>query len=205
MPIRDRTDMEWVDDLNSAGPAQNSALEDLRIILHRGLVRAFSGRMQVRGGEFDAHSSDFVQESLILVLRHLGTFQGRSRFTTWAYRIAIRTAFSELRRSRWKDLSLDNILEKGNISGEMKSGEAGPEELAEQSAEMRWIQRAMEEELTEKQRTALRAIVVGGMPLEVAAERMKTNRNALYKLLHDARKRLKRRRLRDGFSTEGTR
>jgi RNA polymerase sigma-70 factor (ECF subfamily) len=205
MPTRDRTDAEWVDDLRSAGLAQNSALEDLRRLLHRGLVRVFSGRVQVRGGEFEALVADLIQESLILILRHLGTFQGRSRFTTWAYKIAIRTVLSELRRRRWKDVSLEDLLEKGVIFGQMKSGEAGPEELAERSAEMKWIQRAMEDELTEKQRIALQAIAIGGMPLEVAAARMNTNRNALYKLLHDARKRLKQRRLRDGFSTEGTR
>jgi RNA polymerase sigma-70 factor (ECF subfamily) len=205
MPTRDRSDAEWVEDLCSAGPAQNSALEDLRRILHRGLERAFSGRMQVRGREFEILAADFIQETLLLVLRHLETFQGRSRFTTWAYKIAIRTVFSELRRRRWKDVSLEDVLENKNPSVEIKSGEAGPEELAERSADMEWVRRAMEEELTEKQRTALRAIAIGGMPLEVAAERLQTNRNALYKLLHDARKRLKKRRIRDGFPTEGTR
>lgn len=203
MPTRDRSNAEWVEDLRSSGPAQISALEDLRIILYKGLSRTFQGRIHVRGGEFEVLVSDFVQETLIRMLRHLDTFQGKSRFTTWAYKIAVRTVFSELRRRRWKDVSLEDLMDKGPFSGEMKSSNPGPEELAERSAEMNWILRVMEEELTEKQRTALQAIVIGGMPLEVVAERMGTNRNALYNLLHDARKKLKQRWIRDGFIMGG--
>lgn len=183
----DRSNTEWVEALSSRGGTQASALEDLREILTKGLSRALPGH---------AYIDDFVQESLVLVLRHLDSYQGRSKFTTWAFKIAIRTAFSELRRKRWKDVSL---------KGEMKSKESSPEEVAEKSAEMEWFNRAMAEELTEKQRTALQAVVMGGIPLEVVAERMHTNRNALYKLLHDARNRLKQRWLRDGFSMKNER
>ena len=200
MQTIDRSDRNWIDDLSSDGPSRNSALEDLRKILHGGLVRAFAGRMKVRGREFEALADDFVQEALLLILKNLDGFQGKSRFTTWAYKIVIRAAFSELRRKRWKDVSLERLLEKEGLPRQMVSGAPGPESLAESSSMMQMIRRAMDEELTEKQRNALTAVVFGGMPLEVAADRMNMNRNALYKLLFDARLRLKRRLERDGLS-----
>jgi len=121
MTSKERSDNEWVEELSSTGATQTSALEDLRIILKGGLLRALPGTIQGVRKEFESNIDDFIQETLVLVLRHLDTYQGRSKFTTWVYKIAIRTVFSELRRRRWKDVFLEE---------EMKSGQASPEELA---------------------------------------------------------------------------
>ena len=130
------------------------------------------------------------------MLDQLDTFEGRSMFTTWVHKIAIRIALTELRRKRWQDSSLDEMVDnEENPAPErlMADSQAGPETSAERTDIMTRIRRILDEELTEKQRQALIFLGVQDLPMEEAARRMKTNRNALYKLLHDARLRLKRR------------
>ena len=114
-----------------------------------------------------------------------------SQFTTWAAKIAIRTALTELRRKKWSDVSLEKITEK--VDGMMvdRRSYSDPVHGAIRKELMEVLQRIMMEHLTERQRTAMKAVAFGGMPLEEAARRMGTNRNALYKLIHDARVKLK--------------
>ena len=117
-------------------------------------------------------------------------------FTTWVHKIAIRIALTELRRKRWQDSSLDELVDnEENPAPEslMADPHPGPEIRAERADMLAHIRRILEEELNEKQRQALILLGVQNMPMEEAARRMKTNRNALYKLLHDARLRLKKR------------
>ncbi len=136
---------------------------------------------------------DFAQESLIKILDSLDSFRGESRFTTWAQKICVRTAFAEMRRSRWRDVSLEEVISRSEESASTSTDPLDfPERAATQSTIMAQFRTFIDDELTEKQRTALLA-ELGGMPLEAVADRMGTNRNALYKLLHDARKMLKRR------------
>jgi RNA polymerase sigma-70 factor (ECF subfamily) len=122
------------------------------------------------------------------------TFRGESRFTTWAQKIAIHVAFTELRRRRWKDVSLQDMIETPD--GEeytpviLTDPSASPERETTQNDLMQIVYELIETELTERQRTAIVAVLQGGAPLGEVAERMGTNRNALYKLIHDARKRL---------------
>ncbi len=139
------------------------------------------------------------------VLKHLDSFQGRSQFTTWVQKIAVRVALTELRRRRWKDVSLDSLMTKeGEVSMPMaqSSTTADPARAAEQSEMMAMIQRMIAEELTEKQRMAIMAARINGMPIEEVARQMGMERNALYKLLHDARLRLKKRMEREGLTPE---
>ena len=103
-------------------------------------------------------------------------------------------AFTELRRRRWKDISLQKIIEtpEGDeyTPAILTSPDTSPEEEATQSDIMTVVYQLIESELTDKQRTAMLAVLQGGMPMGEVARRMETNRNALYKLIHDARKRL---------------
>ena len=85
---------------------QAAAVSALREVLHHGLRIALNGRSDVSA----AHLEDFAQESLLRVLDRLDQFQGRSQFTTWAQAIALNVAFTELRRKRWRDVSLDALL-----------------------------------------------------------------------------------------------
>lgn len=194
------TNQDWLDALKDPGPEQERALAELRAILVRGLRQALRGWRRKTGKDFEALTEDFCQEALLRILDNLDSFEGRSRFTTWAHKIAVRVALTELRRQRWQDVSLDKIVEaEGGGSIVCASGD-GPEAAAERSDLLSWMRRVMAEELTEKQRTAITAVVSGGMPIEEVARRMGTNRNALYKLIHDGRLRLKHRLALDGMS-----
>ncbi|NIO40083.1 MAG: sigma-70 family RNA polymerase sigma factor, partial [Burkholderiales bacterium] len=124
----------------------------------------------------------------------------------WAQKIAVRVALTELRRKRWHDTSLDEMM-TGDLGSEivprfMADPTAGPEKQAMQMALLKQLELVIAEELTERQRRALIAVYLHGMPLEETARRMGTNRNALYKLLHDARRRLKDRMLARGISAQ---
>ena len=126
----------------------------------------------------------------------MGSFEGRSKFTTWAYKIAVRIALSELRRKRWQDVSLDSLLDREKVLSPVRlvaDPAPDPERSTEQKDMLVLVQRLISEELTDRQRQAMIAITIHGMPIEEVAKRMNMRRNALYKLLHDARLRLKRR------------
>jgi RNA polymerase sigma-70 factor (ECF subfamily) len=200
MPGPGRSNQEWLEALGSRGPEREAALQELRAILLAGLRRALRGWVRTSGREFDALAEDFVQESLLRILSSLGSFQGLSRFTTWAQKIAVHVALTELRRRRWKDVSLEGALEEEPAALLLEDPAPGPEESAERSLSVEWILRLVAEELTDKQRRAVAAVLLGGLPVEEAARRLGTNRNALYKLIHDARLRLKRRLAREGVS-----
>lgn len=140
------------------------------------------------------------------VMDRLDTFEGRSQFTTWVYKIAIRIALNELRHRKWKEVSLDG-LEEGDEPDKMPverfaSSDPHPESVLERKDMMDLVKRIIQEELTPRQRAALTAISVKGVPMEEVARRMGTNRNALYKMLHDARLRLKGRLQREGLRPE---
>lgn len=187
-----RTNDEWIEALSD--PLSDEALTDLRTQLLRGLRASLSSRITT---DLDAITEDFAQEALLKILKNLHTFRGESRFTTWAQKIAIHVAFTELRRRRWKDISLQEIVE--TPEGEeytpiiLKDPDASPELEATQSDIMVIVGDLIETELTDRQRIAMLAILQSGMPMDEIAHQLGTNRNALYKLLHDARKRLQQR------------
>jgi RNA polymerase sigma-70 factor (ECF subfamily) len=195
-----RTNEEWLAALR--GPEQGEALEDLRALLTRGLGYALAGRANVR----EADIQDCVQDSLLKVLNALDSFRGESQFLTWAQKIAVHTAFTELRRRRWKDVPLEDVTQGAEetdfIPQTLADPKDGPEMQAVQSVMLDALRRIIVEELTEKQRQVLVAVQIHGMPLQEVAERMDTNRNALYKLMHDARQRLKKRMAAEGLSPE---
>jgi RNA polymerase sigma-70 factor, ECF subfamily len=199
-----RTNDEWVADLRAGGERQAQALEDLRAIILRGLPYAIAGRIAPNSPESEALVEEVVQETLMRVLEHLDTFEGRSQFTTWAHKIAVRAALTELRRVRWREVPLPEMgtNEEGDTSyRELPDAQASPEEQVAQAEMMKRVNRIIMEELTEKQRKALTAIMEG-FPLEEAASRLGTNRNALYKMLHDARLRLKKRLEQEGLTPQ---
>ena len=183
-----RDNKAWVNDLRSGGPRQQEALSELREALIRGLRRALSSRSAAD----DAFLEDAVQDSLLRILQRLSQFEGRSRFLTWATSIAIRVAMSQLRRRRWKDVSLDELVSNAKLPPQQARELApGPGMQFEQGALLETMHTLIQSELTEKQRKALVA-ELRGMPQDEIARQLGSNRNAIYKLTHDARKRLKR-------------
>jgi len=197
--VRRRTNEEWLAGLR--GPDRDRVIADLRAVIVRGLKVTFAGR--VRG--LDDAAEDLAQDALIRVMGNLDSFRGESRFTTWAQRIAVRVAYTELRRRRWRDVSLQEVVERhegGRRPDALADRGPSPERETARKMMAETLRGFIVEELTERQRGAMIAVMFEGMPLEEAARRMQTNRNALYKLLHDARKKLKRRIEAEGLSAK---
>lgn len=198
--MTDRTNEQWLADLRSDGEAQGRALQDLKERLQRGifyyLSRERSDLSYYSHHELTQMAEDLAQDAVLRVMENLDTFRGDSMFTTWATRIAVRVAISDLRRARYKDFSLDNMTAEGDLlplsANPVASDKPlGPERSAEQAEVLAKIQAGLDNALTERQVRALVAVAIRGVPLEVVAEQMETNRNALYKLLHDARRKLR--------------
>jgi RNA polymerase sigma-70 factor (ECF subfamily) len=174
---------------------REAALADLRKIVIAGLPYALSKWLDQTDPRFASLAEEVAQETILRVTARLDTFEGRSQFTTWVHTIAVRVALTELRRAKWQEVSLDEMLEgkeSGDEPRDMPDQSPGVEKSIEKKEMMAMLMEVMEKELTKKQRMALMAVAVQGMPLEEVARRMGTERNALYKLLHDARLKLKR-------------
>jgi RNA polymerase sigma-70 factor, ECF subfamily len=186
--MRERTNEQWLADLRGVNP--DEALADLYDLLVRGLRAA----LRSYGGGVDANIEDFAQEAMIRITGNLDSFRGESRFTTWALKIAMNVALTELKRRRWRDVSLQDLLARheANDSG-LSDTQLTPEQLALQNTLLGDLRRMVDEELTDRQREAVVAVILEGMPISEVARRMGTSQNALYKLLHDARRRLKKR------------
>ena len=199
--MSERSNAEWVRDLSQPGEARAAALDDLRALLVRGLGYALAKYGNVSAADIE----DFAQDALLKILSALETFRGESRFTTWANKIAVHVAFTELRRRRWRDVSLDKMIETPDgdlIPRTWEDESTGIEQRAVQGEVLETLRDVIANELTDRQRQALVAARIHGVPLAEIADRMGTNRNALYKLLFDARQRLQARLLARGLSKE---
>jgi RNA polymerase sigma-70 factor, ECF subfamily len=199
--MADRTNEQWLEHLRGDVPIRAEAITDLTERLARGLTYYLShdrSDLSDRSSEeIQQMAQDFAQEALLKVLDNLDSFRGESQFLTWASKIAARVAISELRRARYRDYSLDYLTSEGEVMPSITSLAISPEDspqpenITERQDVMTQIDDALQNALTERQRSALIAIAVEGVPIEEVAERMGSNRNALYKLLHDARMKLK--------------
>src|SRR5215208_8161711 len=144
------------------GPNPDEALADLYELLVRGL-RAALGR---HAGGIEANVADFAQEALIRITANLGSFRGVSRFTTWAQKIAMNVALTELKRRRWRDVSLQDLLAKREAADRGPAEtQLTPEQLALQNTVLQELRRMVDEELTDRQREAVVAVLLEGMPI----------------------------------------
>jgi RNA polymerase sigma-70 factor (ECF subfamily) len=179
--------------IKGEGESRDDAITHLRSILLRGLSKSLNNRY---GKPFNAE--DIVQESLMQVLGSLDKFEGRSKFTTWAMTVATRIGISALRRKYHQDVSMHAFNTRGGQS--MEIAIAGDQNLSDSESRSRIfsvLQNLIDTELTDKQRLATRAFLSDFATDEIA-DQLKMNRNAVYKLIHDARKKLK-----DGFARAG--
>jgi len=201
-----RDNQSWLNDLYASDEIRDAAIADLQIVLRRVLPKALSSWVSPNSGHFDALLEDVIQETTLRVLANLASFEGRSQFTTWVYKIAIRIALNELRHRKWREVSLDG-LESSDDPNEIPSerfasNDPNPGVVAERKDAAALVEMILNEELTPRQRAVLTAVSFKGVPMDEIAQRMGTNRNALYKMLHDARLRMRRRLKREGFEPE---
>ena len=195
-----RTNEEWLHALRESGVAQGNAIADLQSILLRAVLYFFNRNLGDLGGlardDILKLAEDCAQEALISILNHLPDFRGDSKFTTWAYKFAINIALMATRHARWKDVSLDQLFIAGDGAFpewmmQDKSSAVVPDQSAMQGEVRHVIQEVLERDLTDKQRRVLLLIVFHEVPMDEVVRQLDTNRNAIYKLLHDARRKLK--------------
>lgn len=196
-----RTNKEWLDDLSASGAVQEAAISELRDLLLRTVLFFFNRNLGDFKGLARAEilqlAEDCAQEALIAIMKHLPDFRGDSKFTTWTYKFAINIALTIARRERWKGISLDALpfSEDGSLSAwvmQDKSAGLAPDQSAMQAEVREIIQGVIEHELTDKQRYVLIMMIFNEVPMDEVVRRLGTNRNAIYKILHDTRRKLKR-------------
>ncbi|NGP88749.1 RNA polymerase sigma factor [Fodinibius halophilus] len=186
------TNEEWIRGLSA--PADEKAVEQLRDKLIRGLKPALHKYVD---RELDQFVEDVAQDALLKILDNIDTFRGESKLTTWAMKIAVREGLTELRRKKYDDSSIEDFKypnDEGRdelTSLTFATELPDPEEATHEQMILRKVLRIINEELTEKQRRAMKALMMQGLSATVVAEQMGTNRNALYKLVHDARLKIK--------------
>src|SRR5437764_5905140 len=159
--------------------------------------RRSSAMPQLSGSELDDIANQSADDALVAVLAKLDQFRGRSRFTTWAYKFALLEAAVKMRRRPWHAREVVLEPERWPL---LADGGLAPHAQVEQVELLAAVRRAIDEELTLHQREVLLAVALNGVPIDVLAERLGTTRGALYKTIHDARAKLRRRVRADGFS-----
>lgn len=191
-----RSNRDWLADLAAGSPARDGAIVDLRDYLLRAIL-VYLTRRRGELGRFDhdelrQFAEDWTQQALIQVLGGIETFRGDSRFTTWAYRVAVNLVAGDLRRRRWADQSLDELTESSSPDVAVRHDASALSPETEVGRQQIWeaIQTTLETALTERQRSALTR-VLEGVPPEVIAEELGTTRNNVYKIVHDGRRKLR--------------
>jgi RNA polymerase sigma-70 factor (ECF subfamily) len=190
----------WLEELGGTGRVRDAAVARLHELLLRAARYEVSRRRlalaHLRGGDHDDLAQQSADDALVAVLAKLDDFRGDSRFTTWAYKFALYEAAVKLRRRAWQDRELPLEPESWSL---IASAGASPAEHAAEGELLAALQTAIAEALSAHQREVLVAVTLNGVPIDVLAERLNTTRGALYKTLHDARKKLRRRLAADGF------
>jgi RNA polymerase sigma-70 factor (ECF subfamily) len=188
----DAESREWLRALRAAGAERDEAIARLHALLLRGARFEVALRRptlpHLRGGDLEDLAEQAADDALMGVLRRLEDFRGASRFTTWAYKFALYEAAVKLRKRAWQGREVPLEPEGWTL---LSTPTQGPDTEAEQAELVAAVQTAIAEALTPHQRKVLVALAVNGVPIDVLAERLNTNRNALYKTLHDARRKLR--------------
>ena len=203
-----RGNQQWLEDLQAPDKRRDEALDELSNYLVRNLTRyLFVCRGDLsRYGEQELKqlARDFSQETLLKILHKLHTFQGRSSFLTWANRISIYLASAKLRRLQWQEVSLNKSIWDGEDEQFLDLVEArddsDPERSLEKSEICETLRRIIEQELTPSQRLVVINFHFYGLSTDMIARRLNTNRNNIYKIMHDARKQIRRCLLISGIS-----
>jgi RNA polymerase sigma-70 factor, ECF subfamily len=178
--------------LRADGQARHDGVEELRSLLLRAarfeLRRRATSLSSCGAAEIEELAQESADDALMAVLRKLDTFRGESRFTTWAYKFALLEASVKARRRIWRDRELPTEpAGMGLIADRLGS----PHDDNVRRELIAAILDGIRDELTPRQRSVLVAVTIHDVPIDVLAQRMNSNRGALYKTLHDARAKLR--------------
>ncbi|PAU94774.1 hypothetical protein CK503_04680 [Aliifodinibius salipaludis] len=195
------TNEEWVEALSP--PVDEQAVEVLRKKLIQGLKPALHKYVD---RELDQFVEDVAQDALLKVLDNIDTFRGESKLTTWAMKIAVREGLTELRLKRYDDISIEDLKPNDEsrevFSLSVASNETSPDRSLHESQLIDKVMQIINEELTDKQKKAINALMIQGLPMPAVVKLMHTNRNALYKLVYDARMKIKTKLELEGIDPE---
>jgi RNA polymerase sigma-70 factor (ECF subfamily) len=191
--------------LRGDGPRHDEAIRELHELLLRAARFEISRRAaqlaHVRGEDAEDLALQAADDAFVAVMAKLGDFRGESRFTTWAYKFALYEAAVRVRRRAWQHrevvLDADSWLAVGDHG-------AGPAEQVGETELLTAIRTLIATKLTERQRDVLVALTIRGVPIDVLAERLDSTRGALYKTLHDARRKLRAELTAAGHNLEAT-
>jgi RNA polymerase sigma-70 factor, ECF subfamily len=203
-PALDHDSDAWVRRLSAHGREREGAVEDLHALLLRA-ARFEMGRRTLPAGVagsvgLDDLAVQAADDALLAILAKLHTYRGNSRFTTWAYKFALLEAAAKARRRPWHGRELP--LEADGWAQVLEDGRESPAGQAEASEQIHAVHDAIADVLTPHQRAVLVAITLNDVPIDVLAERRGTTRGALYKTLHDARRKLRKRLAEDGLALD---
>lgn len=200
---RPATNEDWIEALSA--PADQQAVGLLREKLISGLKPALYKYVD---RELDQFVEDVAQDALVKILDNIHSFRGESKLTTWAMKIAVREGLTELRRKRYDDSSIEdfkypdddgrNELTSLTFASELPD----PDDATHEQMLLQKVLDIINNELTDKQRRVIKGLMIDEMPVEMLTEQMNTNRNALYKLVHDARLKIKNKLELDGINAD---
>ena len=199
----DRESAEWLRGLQADGPEREQATERL----HALLLRVTRGEAARRRSTLPGRALDDVDDlcvqaasdALMAILDKLNTYRGAARFTTWAYKFAIYETSSRLRRHAWRQQKVEM---DDTIWDRLPDTALAPLQRLERDQLMAALERAIRERLTERQRMIFQSVTANDVPIDVLAERLDTTRGALYKTLHDARRKLRRHLTESGLALD---
>jgi len=202
-PLLDAESHEWLRSLRAGGATRDEAVARLHALLLRGarfeVARRRPALPHVRGDDLNDIALEAADDALVSVLARLDSFRGASRFTTWAYKFALLEAAVKLRKRAWQGREIPLEPETWSL---FSSAGLAPDAALEQTELLATVQSAINEVLTPHQRRVLVALALNGVPIDVLAERLSSTRGALYKTLHDARRKLRKHLQECGLSLE---
>jgi RNA polymerase sigma-70 factor, ECF subfamily len=202
--LLDDESRDWVERLAPRSPGRDAAIEALHALLLRAarfeIARRRAAVAHLRWSDLDDLAQQSADDALVAILSKLGEFRGDSRFTTWAYKFALLEAAVKVRRRAWQGREVPLDPERWALIAARGST---PQQDAESAERLRAVRDAIERDLTPHQRRILVAAAIEGVPIDVLAERLDTTRGALYKTIHDARRKLRAALAEGGHDIEG--
>ena len=199
----DEESLAWLRRLGAGGVERQAAERELhgRLVgIALAEVRRRSASTPVTGPELDDVAHQAADDAMLAVLAKLGDFRGESRFITWAYRFVILEVSGKLGRHYWRNPRV--VLDAGQWERLPDRLGIDPARVAESAGILAEVRRVVEGELTGHQRRVFVAIVVDGIPLDALAAELSLRRNAIYKVIFDARRKIRRALVANGYLEE---
>jgi RNA polymerase sigma-70 factor (ECF subfamily) len=190
---------QWIRELSGAGPQREAALarlHDLLLRIARNELQRRGSRLRITGPELDDLGYQAAADALLAIIVKLGQFRGESKFTTWAYKFVILEVSAKIGRHFWATPAVPMDAEDWErLPDRLGLDPARETERRELAGAVR---RAVDEHLTLRQRQIFVALVINGVPMDALVAELGSTRNAIYKTMFDAR-----RKLRDALAANG--